>query len=155
VIAIIIAAIVVTRRNLASATQLATTTTATATASGTEVQPQPAVKINYEVDPEFMGEVKEEGKTIGYWISLPRGTSRDTKVTLKLTGAQSQIIIPKLLSPPKGVSGAFNPPSITLEEPKSETVTLTLEISSDTQSGVYILSITAGPSTEKIYIIVE
>ena len=153
-IAIILAAIVVTRRNLASATQLAATTTAT-TASGTGVQPQPAVRINYEVDLEFMGEVKEEGKTVGYWISLPRGTSRDIKVTLKLTGAQSQIIIPKLLSPPKGVAGTFNPPSLTLEEPRSETVTLTLEISSDTQSGVYILSITAGPSTENIYLIVE
>ncbi|MCL5317639.1 MAG: hypothetical protein M1503_05160 [Thaumarchaeota archaeon] len=154
VIAIIIAAIVVTRRNLASANQLAATTTATA-AAGAEAQPTPAVKIGYEVDPEFMGEVKEEGKAVGYWISLPRGTSRDIKVTLKPVGAPTQTIIPRLLSLPKGVIGTFNPPSLELEEPKSETVTLTLEISNDTEPGVHILSITTGPSTEKLYLVVE
>lgn len=148
-IAIIIAAIVVTRRNLASANHPAATTTEI------ETQPTPMVKVGYEVDPEFMGEVREEGKTVGNWISLPRGTSRDIKVTLKLAGAPTQITIPRFLSPPKGVTGTFNPPSLTLEETKTETVTLTLEISDDTQSGVYILSITTGPSTEKLYLIVE
>ncbi len=151
-IAIIVAALVVTRRNLASANQLAATTAAT---TETEVQPAPALKVGYEVNPEFMGEVKEESKTVGYWISLQRETSRDIKVTLKLVGAPTQIIIPRLVSPPKGVTGIFNPSSLTLEESKTKTVTLTLEISSDTQPGVYILSITAGPSAEKLYLIVE
>jgi hypothetical protein len=150
-IATIIATILVVRRNTVSATALATAEIA----AEAETQPYSAVNISFDVDSEYMGEVKEEAKTVGYWISIPRGTSRNIKVTLTPTDTQPQTTTLKVLSTPKGVVGTFNPPNITLEEPKSETVTLTLEINNDAQPGIYILSITADSSKEKLHLLIE
>jgi hypothetical protein len=141
-------------------TIVATQTMTPVTATQTVVQTMTAipteisalVEIKYMVGDRQL-EVEQEGRVVGYWVSIPAGESKRIPLEFTLKNGDPKEIIPELVSLPIGVKGSFDPPRLVLAAGQAEPVILTLQVDVDIVPKLYIISIRAGSSAETLYLL--